>query len=428
MLKPTGLLAACGVLVVLGGLVFWTNKHPKTDTPATPAAPKITEYKDDQLEGMRIAKPGADPVVMKKVGDRWIISEPQQVDADQDTARTLASNAANLNADRLIDDKATDLKSFGLDQPTNEVDLMLKGGATAKVLLGSDTPSGSDSYVKLDASPKVYTVLSSSKSQFDKSFNDLRDKRMLPFDGTKVKTITVKAKGPEFTLTKLGDGDWQITKPRQYRADGSAVDDFMRKLNEARMDLTQPGTPSGGSVTGAVTVTADNGSQTITVYQLPDKTFYGKSNVGTYRIASDLPTGLQDKDADSFRNKKLFDFGFNDPLKLDLDGKMYERSGEKWKGPSGDVDSGSIQSVIDKLRDLSATKFSDAMAGTKALTLTVISGKTEKVTINKAGDNVYGQKEGDPSVAVIDAKAFDDLQKAIAGIKAAQPPKPDAKK
>ncbi len=29
MMKPTGLLSATGVLLVLGGLVWWTSKHPK---------------------------------------------------------------------------------------------------------------------------------------------------------------------------------------------------------------------------------------------------------------------------------------------------------------------------------------------------------------------------------------------------------------
>ena len=31
-MKPGGLLTALGVLVVLGGLVWWSNKHPTTET------------------------------------------------------------------------------------------------------------------------------------------------------------------------------------------------------------------------------------------------------------------------------------------------------------------------------------------------------------------------------------------------------------
>ena len=67
-----------------------------------------------------------------------------------------------------------------------------------------------------------------------------------------------------------------------------------------------------------------------------------------------------EKDADSFRNKKLFDFNFNDPSKIEINGAAYSKSGSsqdsKWTGPSGQIDSGGIQSVIDKLRDLSAAQ------------------------------------------------------------------------
>ena len=56
---------------------------------------------------------------------------------------------------------------------------------------------------------------------------------------------------------------------------------------------------------------------------------------------------------------------------------------------STQFDAGTIQSVIDKLRDLSATKFADKMGGTQTLTVAVTSGenhRVEKVTINKNGD------------------------------------------
>jgi len=60
------------------------------------------------------------------------------------------------------------------------------------------------------------------------------------------------------------------------------------------------------------------------------------------------------------------------------------------------------------------------------LTATVTSGdknKLERVTINKAGDAYNAQRGGEPAVYVIDAKNFDDLQKAISGIKPYQAPK-----
>ena len=71
------------------------------------------------------------------------------------------------------------------------------------------------------------------------------------------------------------------------------------------------------------------------------------------------------------------------------------------------------------------------MAGTQAFTFAVTSGdknRYEKVTINKDGDSYDAQRDGDPTVYVIDSKTIDDLQKAAAAIKPFQAPKPEKKK
>ena len=183
------------------------------------------------------------------------------------------------------------------------------------------------------------------------------------------------------------------------------------------------------------TVTDSAGTQTIEVHKGKDNAYYAKSSVadGVYKVAGDLD-GL-DKAADDFRSKKLFDFAFNDPTKLDISGKTYQKTGDKWTMGSAQFDAPSLQAVIDKLRDLSASKFADKMSGTPLMTLTVTSntatgdnGRVEKVTINKDGDSYAAQREGDPSVYIIDAKNMDDVQKAIAGIKPYEAPKSEKKK
>ena len=56
------------------------------------------------------------------------------------------------------------------------------------------------------------------------------------------------------------------------------------------------------------------------------------------------------------------------------------------------------------------------------------SHRVEKVTINKDGDVYDAQRDDDPTVYVLDAKAVEDLQKAVSEIKQYQPPKNDSKK
>jgi hypothetical protein len=76
------------------------------------------------------------------------------------------------------------------------------------------------------------------------------------------------------------------------------------------------------------------------------------------------------------------------------------------------------------LRDLSATKFADKVAGDVVFDVTVTSNdgkKVEKVAIRKQGTDYFAQRDGEPSIYQLDAKAVDDLQAAASGIKEAAP-------
>jgi hypothetical protein len=435
-MKPTGLLTATALLVVLAGTAWWFNKHPKKETSAIPPSPKILALGEDQIQGIRIAKSGSEPVVLKKIANKWMIAEPKQIAADEDTVKSMTGSLGALNADRLIEDHPSNLAGFGLNTPAEEVDVTLKGGATDKLLIGSDTPSGSDTYVKLADKPAVYTIYSSTKSNFDKSVNDLRDKRLMPFNSDKVTAVSVAAKGPAFEFGKNAQGEWQITKPSPMRADTMQVDDLVRKLKDAKMDLPSSATPedekkaasefASGANIATVTVTDNSGPYAMTIHQAKDKTYYARSSAveGVYKLSGDVADALKDKDVDSFRNKKLFDFGFTDPTKIEINGAAYQKSGDKWTGPQGQVEAAGIQAVIDKLRDLSATRFADKMSGAQTLTMAVTAGdnhKLEKVTVNKAGEAYDAQREGEPAVYVLDAKTVEDLQKSISGIKKAAP-------
>jgi hypothetical protein len=433
MMKPTGLLVSTGVLLVLSGTVWYFNKHPKAPEPL-PESPKVLTLHEDQIEGLRIAKPGAEPVVLKNLAGSWTIAEPKAMPADQDAVKSLVTTSAALTADRLIDEHPANLTDFGLTNPALEVDVTAKGGAQYKVQFGSDNPSGSYAYAKLENKPAVYLVPSATKTTFDKTVNDLRDKRLLPFNQDKLTAVSVTSKGPTFEFGKNGQSEWQIVKPKPMRADSSQVDDLVRKLSDAKMDLTDDNAPAEfakADKVASASVTDNSGTQTIDIRQAKDKTYYAKSTAveGVYKLTGDLGDAVKDKDVDSFRNKKLFDFGFNDPTKIEINGTAYQKTGQKWNGPSGEIDSNSIQNVIDKLRDLAASKFADKMGGSQVLTLSITSGdnhKIEKLVVNKAADEYEAQREGEPAVYIIDSAAFDDLQKQISGIKAAA--KPAAKK
>ena len=152
---------------------------------------------------------------------------------------------------------------------------------------------------------------------------------------------------------------------------------------------------------------------------------------GAYKITKEVGDGLN-KSLEDFRNKKVFDFGFNDPNHIEIkDGgqsKVIEKSGQNWTSGGKTMDSISVQNLIDKLRDLTATKFADSGFTTPSLELTVVSNdgkKTEKVQIAAAGSDFLARRENDSSLYQLDGKAVNDLRDAANGVK--EPPPAETK-
>jgi len=444
-MKFKGLLIAVVVLAGLAGAVYWSDKADKAKEkePAKDAPPKILTIPDDQFKSIRLQKTGGDTIVVQKSdAGKWAILQPKPLAADQDSVGSLVSTLSSLTSDRLIEDKPSDVAPWGLAKPALEVIVTKKDGKTEDLLVGDDTPTGGGSFVKLKNDPRVFSVSSGVKSSLDKTSKDLRDKRLLTFDSDKLTRVELQAKGQTFEFGKNNQNEWQILKPKPLRADGSQVEDLIRKLKDAKMDTSVSDEDAkkaaaafaGGTRVAVANVADSAGTQTIEVRRdnAKDKNYYARSSAveGIYKVASDLGDGL-DKDLNSFRNKKLFDFGFNDPTKLTVDKTTYEKSGEKWMAGVKQMDPPSIQAVVDKLRDLASTKFLDSGSGPTVLEVGVTSNdgkRNEKLTIMKQGAGYIAKRENEPSVYELDSKAVEELQKTAYQVKEFQPPKPETKK
>ena len=440
-MKPKGLLIAVVLLAVLGGATWWSNKKEaeKSKAPPDTATTKLLTIPDDQFQEIRIKKLTGEAIALKKESGKWQVTAPKAMPADQDAAGSMASALANLTADKTIEEKAGDLKPYGLEIPTLDVQVVRKNGQTDHLLIGDDTPTGSGAYAKLAGDARVVTVSSTTKTSLDKRPDDLRDKRLLTFDSDKLSRVDLAAKGPAVEFGKNGQNEWQIVKPRPLRADGSAVDGLISKLKDAKMDLSGDAATedaakkfAAAAKVATATMTDAGGTQTLEVRRDKDKSVYAKSSAveGVFKANADLADAL-DKGVDDFRNKKLFDFGFSDPGKVELKGVSYTKNGDKWMSGAKTMDNGGVQNLIDKLRDLASVKFVEKGGGQPLFEVAVTSNsgkRVEKVTIFKLGDQHFAQREGEPSIYELDGKAVEELMKAAADVKEAAPEPKAAKK
>jgi hypothetical protein len=266
--------------------------------------------------------------------------------------------------------------------------------------------------------------------------------------------VTVATKERTLEFGKAG-ATWQIVKPRPLRADNYAVDDLVRSVRDANFESIldesekPPAKYSFASPYAAFEAVDAAGVHTLTIgVEKKDKetTYFAKSTdtPGIFKISSTVAEGLNKK-LDDLRNKKLFDFGWNDPQKLEVrDGevrmvieKQKDKDKDKWvRADAGNKElaSDKVQTLIDNLRNLSSKAFAADEASAQAkfgLSKPVADAKVssddgkrvERVVLAAGPESkYYAARENEPATYEIDKTSYEDFQKAINALKETAPP------
>ncbi len=441
-MKLRGLIIAAVILAALSGALYWSNRHPSEPKAETSgdvdAIPKLLSVKESEITRFDVKRKDGIPVSLQRDNSgKWQMTAPKPLPVDQSAVQSLLGTFSSFDALRLVEDKAGDLKQYGLDSPALEVDLTGKNRQSWRLLLGDPAPTVNAIYAKLSDDPRVFTIPSYQRTSIDKTPNDLRDKRLLTADPDKISQVDLVRKKGEIAFGRSRD-TWQILKPEPARSDDNEIDQLVRSLAQAQMDLSGSGADEAKSAaafaSGFALVTAKvtdaSGTQQLEIRKNKDD-YYAKSSVvaGVYKISGDLPKSL-DKNVDDFRNKKLFDFGYNDPDKIEIHsgGKAYflTKGGEDWwSGDGKKLDTDGAEAVLSDVRELAATKFVASGFTSPVVEITVTSDRgkrVEEVLIAKSGEDYVAMRKGEPALYQVDDKAIKDLQKAAEDLKPAAAP------
>lgn len=416
------------------GVFYWSEHHtPPADVKTSAStSPTILKLDENSITKLELKSKNAEPIVLVKNNSGWQITEPMLLAADQIAVSSVVASLSSLESERVVEDKASNLKPFGLAEPGVEIDVTEKNNQTQHLLLGDDTPTGSAVYAMLSGDPRIFTMASYRKSALIKGLNDLRDKRLLTVRADQVSRLELIEKNQEIEFERSKD-EWQILKPRPLRADSVQIGELVGKLTDARMDLTASadGKEIASQFAHAVPVatakfTDPSGTQELQIRKNKD-TYYAKSSAveGEYKVDASLGQAL-DKKLDDFRNKKLFDFDYNDPTKVEINSgsKAYflSRSGSDWWSNGKKMDADNVQTVISDLRALAASKFMDSGFADPTIEISVTSDdgkRVEHVSLAKSDDGFVARRENDSTLYYLEPTAVDALEKAADEIKPA---------
>jgi len=432
------------VLVALGAYIFFVERkrEPATEGEAE-VKKKVFSIEAGKFEELQLTASGGDQTTLTKQGERWKIVSPVAAEADEGEVSGITSNLASLEQQRVIDEKAADLKPYGLDTPRIRVGFRAAGDkAVKRLLLGSKTPTGGDMYAKLEDGPAVFLVSGFLDSTFDRSTFDLRDKAVLKIDRDKVDGIELQSSSETIRFAKAQDA-WSLAAPVQARADFGAVEGLLGRVATARMKaivepeatdlkkygLDQPAYTLGLSAGSARSALLVGGPA-------PDGQFYAKdaSRPVVFAIDAVLVDDLKKAPAD-YRMKDLFEFRTFTGSRLEFtrDGttSIFEKqkgkdkdAPEKWAlaQPKKDVEEAKILDFLSRLTNLRADTFVDALpaGAAQAAAVKALSSEGKKedtVTFFKAGEDVYAARPGEPGAAKVTASEYNDAIKLLDALK-----------
>jgi hypothetical protein len=441
MMKMRQLLVATIVLAVLGATLYWSNhRKPTNDTViASPSASnaKVISLTQVDISKLEVKKKDGDDVVLNRTGaSNWKITAPKPLVADQESVSSILYNLSPMDGATLIDEKAADLKQFGLAEPEAQVSATGKDGKTQTILVGDETPTGDSAYVMVSGESKVYSVPKNTKANLDKGLKDLRDKRLMPVDFDKLTSVEVNSAKLHLTFGS-DDGKWTVRSPANLRGDTSKMETIIEKLRTATMDPSTSDADikkaaslfASGAPIATLKVTDASGSQELQIRKAGDA-YYAKSTAmdGVYKVPKELGEAVN-KDAEDFREKRVFDFAEQDPDKVELHvgskGYFLTRNGEDWWSDGKKMDPLSVQEFLRSIRTLTAAKFATGGFSGPELSLVVTSkdGKRiEKVDISKSGSGYLAKRADGLALFGLDAKAVEDIQKAAGELKPAEVP------
>jgi Domain of unknown function (DUF4340) len=436
------------ILLLIAIPIGWYAYHDSTKGPIddSPKRDKVFSVEADKIDEIEVKSEAGERTTLRRKGTDWEIVQPVAAASDQATVSGITSNLASVEIQRVIEEKPSDLKEFGLAEPRVEV-AFKSGGKERRLQLGQKTPSGSDVYAKLADDPKVFLVSSFLDSTFNRSTFDLRDKSVLKLDREKIDTMEVTASGHTTRFEKKS-GEWQIAEPPTGRADFGAIDGLVSRVSSVQMKSIVP-TPGELKTYGldkpTATVRLGSGSSQATLLvgaaaEGETGSVYAKdfSRPTIFTIDSTLVDDLK-KDASEYRQKDLFDARSFNTTRMEITrngqtsvfekAKVKNKEGqeeEKWRqtAPSPrDLDAAKIETLISAATGARATGFVDSTAKTGldkpelSVKFKYDEGKEERVDFARAGGQAYASRAGSPGAAQIDASLIDAIVKAVEDLK-----------
>jgi hypothetical protein len=230
-----GTLALLITCALLGGyLYFYEYKGGEKRDKAKQEENRLWKLESNSIQQIDLVSPTQHITAVRSGDKEWKITSPRSLDADSDEINRIASSAADISRESVLETNTTDLSRFGLKPAQTGLDFKTKDGKEYKIDFGIKNPTGNSNYATIPGKNEILLVGSYVASTFDKKLEDLRNHSVLPFEQSETQSLDLQSSKGSVQLAKDGDR-WWIQGKEKWAADSSAVSGVLSALSGGRL-------------------------------------------------------------------------------------------------------------------------------------------------------------------------------------------------
>lgn len=225
-MRPRTTFVLLLVAALLGGLVYWVEGPRATaKKDAEAAAKRLFDGVDAAaIEWLALRSTDGREVEIERRDGAWKLAKPLADDGDPVSLDAMATALAEISSEATIDSPQPP-QVYGLADEARVVRFRVKG--TERTLrVGKRAPIGAASYARAGEDGAIVTVPTYRTSAFERTLDDLRERRVLRFDRTAIEAVRVAWEGGAVSLEQQ-DRVWQMREPVAGQADDVTIDKLL---------------------------------------------------------------------------------------------------------------------------------------------------------------------------------------------------------
>jgi hypothetical protein len=179
-------------------------------------------------------------MALAKSKDQWTFSKPADARADQDSVDGLLTAVQNAKFTNVASEKPDDLGKYGLANPAINLTTTDDTGKKFTLIVGKK--DGNDYFARDTSRPTIFHVNNDLYTQLNKTFADMRDKKVLHVDAADLNRIEIHDDHGTLVATKNGDS-WKMESPDAQKGKNAAPFKLVDPLTLVKADqvIDHPG-------------------------------------------------------------------------------------------------------------------------------------------------------------------------------------------